>query len=65
MKLSFGEMKQRILAMDDTKLSETRLRQLLLYAPDNQEVSWNTWNSSVTAVFSCLKAMKNKKKYLQ
>lgn len=38
LKIPFAEIKQALLAMDEKKFSESHLKQLLLYAPDKEEV---------------------------
>lgn len=38
LKIPFEEIKQALLAMDEQKFSESHLKQLLLYAPDKEEV---------------------------
>lgn len=38
LKIPFEEIKQALLAMDEKKFTESHLRQLLLYAPDKEEV---------------------------
>lgn len=38
LKIPFEEIKQALLAMDEKKFTESHLKQLLLYAPDKEEV---------------------------
>lgn len=38
LKIPFEQIKQALLAMDEKKFSESHLKQLLLYAPDKEEV---------------------------
>ena len=38
LKLPHEEIKRAVLSMDETKLSEAHVKQLLLYAPDHKEV---------------------------
>ena len=38
LKIPFEEIKQALLAMDEKKFTESHLKQLLVYAPDKEEV---------------------------